>query len=99
MSRDHGKKLKDIRIAEGMTQRGFSEALGIGLGTIKNYETDQREVGLAVLDKVVNHPAFRKYTLWLMTGESTPGTGQISPVLSPDGQEDTSSHQNDQKVG
>ncbi|HBL7241544.1 TPA: helix-turn-helix transcriptional regulator [Serratia liquefaciens] len=99
LSIDHGEKLKAIRKSEGMTQSDFALAAGIGLGTIKNYETGQKGVGAAILDKVVNHPQFKKYTLWLMTGDVAPEIGQISPVLSPDGHESTSSPRKGQKAG
>lgn len=99
LSIDHGEKLKAIRKAEGMTQRDFATVLGIGLGTIKNYETGQKGVGAPILDKVANHPQFTKYTLWLMTGSIAPESGQISPALSPDGQNSISSPQNGQKAG
>lgn len=95
----HGEKLKAIRKAEGMTQSDFAQLLGIGLGTIKNYETGQKGVGVAILDKVVNHPQFTKYTLWIMTGSIAPESGQISPVLSPNGYPSSSSDQKGKKVG
>ncbi|WP_174888573.1 helix-turn-helix domain-containing protein [Candidatus Williamhamiltonella defendens] len=81
LSIDHGKKLKAVRLSEGMTQIEFSHALGIGLGTIKNYEAGIRGVGLVILDRVTNHPKFSKYTLWLMTNSTTPEYGQIAPDL------------------
>lgn len=99
MSSGYGEKLKELRKAEGLTQGGFSELIGIGLSTIKNYETGQKEVGLAVIDKIIKHPQFTKYALWLMTGNTAPESGQISPALSPDGQENISKNQNGLKAG
>lgn len=98
-SRNHGKKLRAIRIAEGLTQASFAQMLDIGLGTVKNYEVGQKDVGLSVVDKVSNHPRFEKYTLWLMTDKTAPAAGQIAPPLSPDGQDDTKSSQSGQKAG
>ncbi|WP_182853246.1 helix-turn-helix domain-containing protein [Arsenophonus endosymbiont of Aleurodicus floccissimus] len=72
---DHGKKLKAVRLSEGMTQIEFSHVLGIGLGTIKNYGAGIRGVGLVILDRVTNHPKFSKYTLWLMTNSTAPEYG------------------------
>ncbi len=40
------EKLKAIRKAEGLTQTKFSEMSGIALGTIKNYESGQKEPGI-----------------------------------------------------
>lgn len=99
MSSSYGEKLKEIRKAEGLTQPAFAEITGVSLGAIRNYETGQREVGLSVLDKIIKHERFTKYTLWLMTGVSTPETGQVSPALSPDGQGVISNPQSGQKVG
>ncbi|MBI0278506.1 helix-turn-helix transcriptional regulator [Hafnia alvei] len=96
---NHSEKLKAIRKAEDMTQDDFSKELEIGLGTIKNYETGQRGVGVIILDKVTNHPRFKKYTMWLMTGDTAPEIGQISPALSPDGSSSISNHQKGQKAG
>lgn len=98
-SRSHAKKLRDIRIAEGITQANFAKMMGIGLGTVRNYESGQREAGMGIIDKVVNHPQFIKYTLWLMTNKTAPGAGQISPALSPDGQDNKNSHHSSRETG
>lgn len=99
MSRGHSDKLRAIRVAEGLTQPAFAELLGIGLSTVKNYETGQKDAGLAIIDKVANHPRFEKYTLWLMTDKTAPAAGQIAPPLSPDGQGEIKSSRSGQKAG
>lgn len=99
MSSSYGEKLKEIRNAEGLTQPAFAELTGVSLGAIRNYETGQREVGLSVLDKIIKHERFTKYTLWLMSGHTAEEAGQVSPALSPDGQGTISKRQSDQKVG
>ncbi|WP_437127747.1 helix-turn-helix domain-containing protein [Rahnella aceris] len=99
MSSSHAEKLKLIRKAEGLTQAAFAEELGLGLSTVKNYETGQREVGLSIIDKVTNHPRFEKYMMWLMSNKTLEIAGQISPALSPNGQDSTSNNPKDQKVG
>lgn len=98
-SRDHAQKLRQIRKAEGLTQSTFAEMIGIALSTVKNYESGQREVGLAIIDVVLKHARFEKYTLWLMSGKTAPVAGQIAPPLSPDGQDDRKSRHSTQKVG
>lgn len=98
-SRSHAKKLREIRIAEGITQADFAKMMEIGLGTVRNYESGQREAGMGIIDKVVNHPQFMKYTLWLMTDKTAPIAGQISPSLSPDGHDNTTSPRSAQKIG
>ncbi|AHM71670.2 helix-turn-helix domain-containing protein [Yersinia hibernica] len=99
MSSSHAEKLKLIRKAEGLTQVAFAKELGLGLSTVRNYESGQREVGLSIVDKVINHPRFEKYMMWLMSNKTSEAAGQISPALSPDGRDSTSDHQNDQKAG
>ncbi|MDF7662374.1 transcriptional regulator [Erwiniaceae bacterium L1_54_6] len=52
---------------------------GIGLSTIKNYETKQKEPGLVIIDRFLSVELFQKYTLWLMTDKTAPEAGQIAP--------------------
>ncbi|EEF5710359.1 helix-turn-helix domain-containing protein [Salmonella enterica] len=85
MSSDRGKKLRAIRKAEKLTQQQFSDLTGISLATIKNYERGRFEVGLKVIDAVLELERFEKYMMWLMKGKTNPGLGQIAPSLSPDG--------------
>ncbi|MGY0379274.1 MULTISPECIES: helix-turn-helix transcriptional regulator [Providencia] len=89
MSSEYEKKLRQIRVAEGLTQVAFAELTGINIGSIRNYENGKRNVGLNIIDQVLNTKDFKKYTLWLMTGETSEVNGQIAPSLSPDGQERT----------
>lgn len=70
------EKLKAIRKAEGLTQAKFSEISGIALGTVKNYESGHKDPGLSIVMRVTNTPLFKKYTLWLMTGDTSPQAGQ-----------------------
>ncbi|HED2510952.1 TPA: helix-turn-helix transcriptional regulator [Enterobacter asburiae] len=79
MSNSLEQKLKKARLAEGMTQKALSEATGIPLGTIKNYEAGHNAVGLQVLLTLTMHPTFRKYSLWLLTGDTAPQAGQCAP--------------------
>lgn len=88
-----------MRKAEGLTQAAFAELAGIDLGTIKNYESGKRGVGLAVIERVLKVQDFKKYTLWLMTDETNEAAGQISPVLSLDGQGNTSNRQTKRGAG
>ncbi|GAK26405.1 helix-turn-helix domain-containing protein [Serratia liquefaciens] len=98
-SSDYGKKLKAMRAAEGLTQQQLSDLASIPLSTIKNYETGQKLAGIKVIERVIALAEFEKYTLWLMTGKTSEAAGQISPALSPDGQDSTSNRQSGQKAG
>ncbi|EAP9507724.1 helix-turn-helix transcriptional regulator [Salmonella enterica] len=99
MSSDYEKKLREIRKSEGLTQAEFADVTGVNIGTIKNYESGKREVGLSVVDRVIKSRDFEKYTMWLMTGKTNEAAGQISPSLSPDGLKHTSSSQTFRKTG
>lgn len=100
MSMSVGEKIRVIREAEQLTRDEFGELLGIPVGSLKRYETGRiGNVGSDVLLKITQHQQFKKYTMWLMTGDVAPEIGQISPDLSPDGPESTSANQKDQKVG
>ncbi|HGJ5856519.1 helix-turn-helix domain-containing protein [Arsenophonus nasoniae] len=78
-----GKKIRDIREAEGLTRKEFFELTGIPIKTQTYYETNRREgVGSNILFKITKHPRFKKYTMWLMTDEIESSTGQIAPALA-----------------
>lgn len=79
---DFAAKLKAIRANEAVTQREFCELVGLSVNTLKKYEGSMFEMGYGALTKVLQHPQFKKYTLWLMTDETAPECGQISPVKS-----------------
>ena len=93
------EKIKAIRKAEGLSKSKFCELTGIPLSTLEKYDMGKFEPGGAALTKITQHPQLTKYTLWLMTGNEAPESGQISPALSPDGQESTSKNQSGRKVG
>ncbi|EBU8845831.1 XRE family transcriptional regulator [Salmonella enterica subsp. enterica serovar Muenchen] len=99
MSSDRGKKLKAIREAEGFSQSEFAALTGINIGVIKNYEYGRQNPGISVIDRILETNDFEKYTLWLMNDKTNELAGQISPSLSPDGQERTSPSQTSRKTG
>lgn len=77
---DLAAKLKAMRLKEGLTQSEFCDLVGFSLSTYKKYESSLFEMGFSALSKVVNHPRFMKYTLWLMIEQIAPEIGQVSPV-------------------
>ncbi|OUK73890.1 transcriptional regulator [Enterobacter hormaechei] len=99
MSRNYAEKLRTIRKAEGLTQKAFAELTGVALGTIKKYETGHQPARAEVLESVIEVPMFEKYTLWLMTDKTAPIAGQVSPALSPDGHDNTTSSHSTRKTG
>lgn len=100
MSTNIGKKIRAVRDAEGLTRIQFFELTGIPAGTQKYYETGRVEsIGSDILLKITQHPRFEKYMMWLMSDKTAEAAGQISPALSPDGQNAISNNQSGQKVG
>lgn len=77
-----GNKIKLIREAEKMAQFDFCVETGINIATLRNCEQGRRvSLGSNELLKITEHSQFKKYTLWLMTGETAPEVGQISPDI------------------
>lgn len=75
-----GEKLKLIRTRERLTQHEVSEITGIKFETWKSYEYGRsKTVASSELLKITQHPQFTKYTMWLMTDQTIPEAGQISP--------------------
>lgn len=74
------EKLKLIRTRERLTQRQISEMVCIKLGTWKGYEYGARaDLSAVEISKLLRHPRFIQYTLWLMTDQTIPEAGQVSP--------------------
>ncbi|RTP98364.1 XRE family transcriptional regulator [Enterobacter sp. WCHEn045836] len=99
MSRNYAEKLRLIRKAEGLTQATFAELTGISISTIKSYETGHQTARAETVEKVISTQPFEKYTLWLMTDKTAPIAGQVSPTLSPDGHDNTTSPRSTRKTG
>jgi len=79
MSMSLGEKFKLIRGTTGLNQIKFSELVGIGISSYKKYESGNHDVGTQSLLAVTNHPQFKKYALWLVTGDTNPAAGQYAP--------------------
>ncbi|WP_234494835.1 helix-turn-helix domain-containing protein [Vibrio maritimus] len=76
---DLGKKLKAIRIAEGLTQDEFSQLIDVPLVSVRSYELGKRSVNEKNLMKVTKHERFDKYAYWIATDKTLPESGQIAP--------------------
>ncbi|EQC1056687.1 helix-turn-helix transcriptional regulator [Providencia rettgeri] len=99
MSIDYAKKLLLIRKSEKLTQQEFADLTGISLSTIKKYETGHQPAGASTMESVIQAEKFKKYAMWLTINETFESAGQISPSLSPDGQENKTSSQSERKIG
>ena len=83
LSIDYAKKLRQIRKAEGLTQKQFADITGLSLATIRNYESGQKNARAKIVEAVLHR--FEKYMLWLIKDKTLPVAGQIAPALSLDG--------------
>uniref|UniRef100_A0A3B0LY46 HTH cro/C1-type domain-containing protein n=1 Tax=Arsenophonus endosymbiont of Trialeurodes vaporariorum TaxID=235567 RepID=A0A3B0LY46_9GAMM len=99
MLKAYGKKLRLIRQSEGLTQASMAKITGIAISAIKNYETQGVEVGISIIDRVLDREEFRKYTMWLMTDEIAPSAGQISPALAHYGTDGGEAQKQTRKTG
>lgn len=89
MKRDYGTKIRAIRKAEGFTQAAFSNETDVALSSIRYLEAGGDEVGISVINRILDVEQFQKYTLWLMIGKTSEVAGQIAPALSHFGPEKT----------
>ncbi|ELD4017821.1 helix-turn-helix transcriptional regulator [Salmonella enterica] len=87
LSIDYAEKLKQIRLAEHLTQQQFSDLTGISYGFLKQYESGHKPARSDIAVRVLQCEVFEKYTMWLLHDKTFPQAGQISPVLSLDGSE------------
>ncbi|MBF6635586.1 helix-turn-helix transcriptional regulator [Rouxiella silvae] len=99
MSIDTSEKLKLIRESERLNRKEFSEVTGVPYSSLSSYETRSKSMGLDAAMKILSHPQFKKYTLWFMSDQIAPESGQIAPALAHYGQDGTTSGQSGQKIG
>ncbi|HIF0154374.1 TPA: helix-turn-helix domain-containing protein [Klebsiella pneumoniae] len=99
MSTSISEKLKLIRESERINRRQFSDLTGIAYSTLSGYEAGTKSASLEPIMKIFQHPRFMKYTMWFMTDQISPESGQIAPALAHFGQDATTSQHSDQKTG
>nr|WP_309476344.1 helix-turn-helix transcriptional regulator [Escherichia coli] len=80
MSIDYSQRLMRMREAEELSRRQFSDITGIPLNTIQKYETGHQPARAELVERVLQVDRFKKYALWLMTGQVSPDNGQIEPT-------------------
>ena len=79
MSSDLGQKVREIREVEELGRQAFSVVTDIPKQTLINIEVGKSAPSGKHLALVSQ--AFTKYTLWLMTGQTDEGCGQVSPDI------------------
>ncbi|HHI3389067.1 TPA: helix-turn-helix domain-containing protein, partial [Escherichia coli] len=80
VSIDYSQRLMRMREAEELSRRQFSDITGIPLNTIQKYETGHQPARAELVERVLQIDRFKKYALWLMTGQVSPDNGQIEPT-------------------
>ncbi|ECK8241757.1 transcriptional regulator [Salmonella enterica subsp. enterica] len=78
---DYGKKIREIKEAEQLTDREMAGLLGIDPGDLQDCE-DGRLISLAIINRLTHSERCMKYALWLMTDRILPATGQVSPGIA-----------------
>ena len=78
-------KIKLLRKTEKLKQLEFSELTGVSIGVIKKIDSGKQEtITASNLIKIINHPRFKKYSMWLTKDDSD--TSDISAWdLTPEG--------------
>ncbi|WP_213132203.1 helix-turn-helix domain-containing protein [Citrobacter sp. FP75] len=99
MSTSIGEKLGLIRESERLNRRQFAEISGVPYSSLTYYESGRTTPPTDVTMKILQHPRFMKYTLWFMTDQISPESGQIAPALAHYGQDVTTSQHSGQKTG
>ncbi|MGA3716187.1 helix-turn-helix domain-containing protein, partial [Escherichia coli] len=72
---------------------------GVPYGTLSYYESGRSTPPTDVMMNILQTPQFTKYTLWFMTNQIAPESGQIAPALAHFGQNETTSPHSGQKTG
>lgn len=77
-----GKRLKAVIVEEGISQREFAEEMNLSKKAVENYVAEKRIPGGELFMTMTKHKVFRKYTMWLLSGEVEPNSGQVCPAFS-----------------
>ncbi|EAO6626076.1 helix-turn-helix transcriptional regulator [Salmonella enterica subsp. arizonae] len=94
-----GEKLALIRESERLNRKQFAEITEVPYGSLTYYESGRSVPPASVIMKILQTPQFTKYTLWFMTDQIAPESGQIAPALAHYGQDVTTSQHSGQKTG
>ncbi|HED0218617.1 TPA: helix-turn-helix transcriptional regulator [Salmonella enterica subsp. enterica serovar Muenchen] len=99
MSNAISAKIVLLRKSEYLSRQQLADLTGIPYGTLSYYESGRSTPPTDVMMKILQTPQFTKYTLWFMTDQTAPESGQIAPALAHYGQDVTTSQPSGQKTG
>ncbi|MDU4425257.1 MAG: helix-turn-helix transcriptional regulator [Raoultella sp.] len=99
MSNAINERIVLIRKSEYLSRQQLADLTGIPYGTLSYYESGRSIPPTDVMMRILQIPKFTKYTLWFMTDQVSPESGQIAPALAHCGQDATTSQHSGQKTG
>ncbi|MEC4729124.1 helix-turn-helix domain-containing protein [Shewanella sp. D64] len=67
---------------EGLTQGEFACELGVSRRSVERYVAGDSIPSGEFYEKLAKHVTFSKYTMWLLTDDVQPQSGQICPAFS-----------------
>ncbi|WP_435105866.1 helix-turn-helix domain-containing protein [Arhodomonas sp. AD133] len=76
-----GDRIKELRDSQGLGRTRFAEELGVSMRTIEGIERRGSSPRGEVLEAVAKK--WPQYSYWLLTGQTLPEQGQISPARAP----------------
>lgn len=71
------RRIKKIREKEGISRTKFAELIGTTERKIQNVEQELQRVQDDLIESIIKK--FPQYAYWLVTGQTIPEAGQISP--------------------
>ncbi len=79
-----GEKIKLIRTVHELSRDQMSELIDVPSTTIRGWELKGKDPSGQAIIKLFSHAEFQKYSIWFLTGETSPDSGQISPDMNCD---------------
>jgi len=77
-----GKRLKSVIKEEGISQREFAKEVNLSQTAIEHYIAERRVPSGELFIAIGHHEQFKKYIMWLLTGDVEEDSDQVSPKLS-----------------
>ncbi|MHB2063508.1 helix-turn-helix transcriptional regulator [Serratia marcescens] len=94
------ERLKVMRESERLTSLPeTAKLLGLNRDALWRYEAGKTIPNAEVIEKILSHPRFEKYTMWFITGKAAPQAGQIVPALAHNGHGNLDSDHYEQQTG
>lgn len=69
-----------MRKSEYLSRQQLADLTGVPYGTLSYYESGRSTPPTDVMMNILQTPQFTKYTLWFMTNQIAPESGQLRPL-------------------